>query len=134
MGLLGCEAEVGAVRRPSEPMTVALTLAEVPPTLGLPPLFRGAGYVPARDDGEDEVVDAVVVLMGGGGALEWLFILGAGVMVMPLGKEGLELEAETSGFGTLPGRVVATTVVVVTISAATFLMGLERPSRAESEF
>lgn len=61
-------------------------------------------------------------------------ILGAGVMVMPIGREGLELVTEGTGFGAPLGRVVVGPVPVAMISAATFLMGLERPSSAESMF
>lgn len=52
-------------RRASKPMTVALTLAEVPPTPGLPLLLAGAENDPAND-GEDEVVEGATVVLAGG--------------------------------------------------------------------
>lgn len=62
--------------------------------------------------------------------------LGAGVMVMPLSSAGLglevEVEVETTGLGAPLGRETAAPVLEGRRSAATFLMGLERPSRAES--
>lgn len=58
---------LGALRRPSAPMTVALRVAELTPTLGRPRLLaKEAEKAPANDDGDD-VVDGVVVLVGGGG-------------------------------------------------------------------
>ena len=63
-GLFGWVVEGGMGRRPSKPITVALTLAEVPPTPALPLLLAGAENVPAKD-GEAVVVEGAVVLGGG---------------------------------------------------------------------
>lgn len=65
-----CEVVV-TVRRPSAPMTVALRLAEVTPTLGRPLLLaRDAEKAPAKDDGDGNVVTGAEVLLGSGTGLE----------------------------------------------------------------
>lgn len=60
--------------------------------------------------------------------------LGAGVMVMPFSSAGLglEVEADMTGLGAPLGREAAAPELEGRSSAATFLRGLERSSRAES--
>lgn len=124
------------VPRPSPPTTDALTL--VPPPLPapvlVPPKPREDLNAPIYEDEDEDEAQGACVLGGDKRALD--LMRGAGVMVIPLGKEGLLFWPEGAPFPLLlplTDRAVERLLLLI-ISAAVFLMGLDKPSRAESSF